>query len=700
MTVALALFLLAGLFSGYDACGQGAGLSEELGQRTIDYLDLREVPLVFAIRLLNEETGINIVATDEAMQKPVTVFIQNITVAEAIKTLCKCHGMWYREDEESRIVRIMTLDEYQKDLVVFREEMTKVFTLLHPNSVDIGVAIRDVYGKRVVLSLGKEGMYDEQYELERRFNRLDLLDERGQFSSRNGRTGNGSGSGMGGYGYGSGGYGGGYGGSGYGSSRLGMMGGRTGMGGLQGGSQQGYEYKAAETDARLDKGKLTPEQAALAASLEKEGTITGEAAIEAGRILKGQEAPIYVTVIMRNNQVVVRTGDAEAMNAIEELVTRLDVPTPQVLLEVHVLSVTLSDQFDSVFDLSWSNKNTGRPNPKNINVGGGDPSTAGDLVNGSGGFLYQFLDSKLKFRLQALEDEGRVTSIAKPMLMVANNEVSKVFVGDERPIVTGVHTETRDSSIYNSITYVVPETEVRNVGTTLLITPNINSDRSVTLRILQENSGLSDTSATVPVSTSDGTVTGFDVDVVETRQVTGTVVAKDGLTIAIGGLIEESIRDDTSGIPILKDIPILGILFGNTTQLKTRRELVVLIRPHVVITPEEAEKVSRERLEALSIHPYRYGKESLNTFTAEEVPGQVRPGPSWAQALRLHQMGVFRSEETAHDHDNDYETYETDETYDTFETFETDKTDEADEPVEELEPVLKIEGEETVSLNY
>lgn len=679
-SVALVLLILAGLLSGYSVRSQSSGLSDQLGHQMIEYLDLRQMPLTFAIRLINEETDINIVATNDAMLTEISLYIQNITVKEAIKTLCKCHGLWYREDEESRIVRIMTLDEYQKDLVVFREEMTKVFTLLHPNAVDIGVAIRDVYGKRVVLSLGKEGLYDEQYELERRFNRLDLLDDRGQFSSKSRRSGFGNNYG----GYGSG-YGAGRSGSGYGG-RYGMGGGRYGQGNLTGGGQQGYEYEAAETDARLDEGRLTAEQAALAARLESDGAITGEAAIEAGRILKGQEAPIYVTVILRNNQVVVRTGDAEAMDAIKDLVTRLDVPTPQVLLEVHVLSITLTDQFDSVFDLTYSNEDAGLANPKTVNVGGGDPTGTAGLVNGSGGFLYQFLDSKLKFRLQALEDEGRVTSIAKPMLMVANNEVSKVFVGDERPIVTGVHTETRNNSIYSDSYYVVAETEVRNVGTTLLITPNINSDRSVTLRILQENSGLSDTKAEVPISTPNGSVVGFEVDVVQTRQVTGTVVAKDGLTIAIGGLIEETIQDDTAGIPVLKDIPVLGVLFGNSTQMKQRKELVVMIRPHVVITPEEAEKSSRDRLEALSIHPYRYGRESLDTFNPDEVPGHIKPGPMWAHGLRLHQIGVFESEDEVMMNEDYEDAYYTDE--------------KEYQPIEELEPVLDLEGEDSVSLNY
>jgi general secretion pathway protein D len=244
-----------------------------------------------------------------------------------------------------------------------------------------------------------------------------------------------------------------------------------------------------------------------------------------------------------------------------------------------------------------------------------------------------------------LEDEGRVTSVATPILLVSNNEVSKVFVGEERPIVVDVDTET----VLNNnvaVTQVNPVIETRNVGTTLMITPNINSDRTVQLRILQESSAISPNTATIPISTGDGDIQNFDVDVVDTKHVTGTVIAKDQLTLAVGGLIEERVEDSEVGIPILKDIPILNILFSNKVARKSRTELVILIRPTVVTTPEDAERASRYRLEALSIHPYRFGKEdSLETFHPEEVPGLLRPGPSWATALRLHQLGIMKQED-------------------------------------------------------
>lgn len=70
---------------------------------------------------------------------------------EAIETLAKVAGLWYREDEETGVIRIMTTEEYQKDLVVFREDIIKVFTLLHPNATSVATAIQDLFGTRVII---------------------------------------------------------------------------------------------------------------------------------------------------------------------------------------------------------------------------------------------------------------------------------------------------------------------------------------------------------------------------------------------------------------------------------------------------------------------------------------------------------------------------------------------------------------------
>lgn len=152
---------------------------------------------------------------------------------------------------------------------------------------------------------------------------------------------------------------------------------------------------------------------------------------------------------------------------------------------------------------------------------------------------------------------------------------------------------------------MTPETELefRSVGTTLLVTPNINSDRTVTLRLLQENSSINAGGASIPVVLATGAVQNVSVDVVSSRSVSGTFVAKDDKMVAIGGLIEEQDSDVRSQVPVLGNIPVLGLLFRRQTTEKTRHELVILIRPHVISTPADGEAISQDLLRNLSLHP-------------------------------------------------------------------------------------------------
>ena len=104
------------------------------------------------IDLLSESSGLNIVATPEAAEKTVTLTLRNVRVIDAIEIMAKISSLWYREEETTGTIRLMTTEQFQEDLVVFRNDATRVFTLLHPNALTIAMTIRNLYGPRVVLS--------------------------------------------------------------------------------------------------------------------------------------------------------------------------------------------------------------------------------------------------------------------------------------------------------------------------------------------------------------------------------------------------------------------------------------------------------------------------------------------------------------------------------------------------------------------
>ncbi len=593
------------------ACGQEPRLS---------LADFRDVPLSWALRILSEQTGLNLVASEAALAKRVTLNLRETSALDAVDALCQTHGLWYTRDG-SGIIRIHTVEEYRRDLNEFRVENTEVFTLLYPNALDVGYAIRDLWGNRVLLATG-EDREDDYDELQERFERFDLFDGRGQgFGTDQQGTSNTS-------------------------NRRFDNNRRNNRNNVRNDllTRIDRDDRLADIEARRLQGLSTSEILALERAEAEEA--------ERQRILDAQLATIFVSVIQRNNQVVVRTADERTMQEIRSLIRRLDVPTPLVLLEVKVLSVDLGDEFNSVFDWQLSDA---------VNNAGGFTSgdilpPGSDAIDGSvarrmsslglggtglvdGALTYQFVHSKFRARVQLLEDQNRVTSLATPLLLTANNEVSRLFVGEEVPLnrsFGGSSTIAADGTVI--IDPGTTDIEFRPIGTTLLITPNINADRTVTLRLLQETSSISPTPANVLVPSANG----FEqqqVDVVQTRSVSGTIVAKHGLAVAVGGLIEETLFDSDSQVPILGSIPIFGFFFRRENKGTTRKELIVVVRPFVLNTPAEAEQISKELLEELSLHPNAPDAEgTLRSFDGDEVlvPNDTR---NLIEHLHFHSVG-------------------------------------------------------------
>ena len=571
------------------------------------HVELHAVPLAQALGMIAEQCATNYSSSLEAGRTPVSVCLRDVPAGVVIEEICKTHNLWYRQDEQTGILRIITLDEFDRNLVSFREEQSEVFTLLYPNVLDVGAVIQSLYGERVTLSMGRDDITDESRELQQRFERFDLINQRSQgWGSLQGlNTGGGAGTTVV--------AGGGYGTTVWSSERAPAAASAYGVPG-QGGATAGTEFK-----------RLTPEQAQRVQHLvggAEAGATNGAA--EGLEAYRQRPASILVTVSRRNNMIIVRTSDLKAMADIRSLVRRLDVPTSMVLLEVKVLSVDLSDGFNSVFDYQvnaiGSTKGGAGVGTAGFTSGEILPPGAGSMTPGgsglrSGDMTFQVVNEYFRARMQVLEERGRVTALATPLLLTANNEVSRLFLGEERPLVRNI---TGQTLITENTVATTPNTtiEFRPVGTTLLLTPNINSDRTVTLRLLQEDSSIHAGGASIPVYVSSGAVQNVSVDVVATKSISGTFVAKDGMAVAIGGLIEEKISDVRAQVPILGRIPLLGILFRRETKAKTRNELVIMVRPHVISTPAEGEGISRSLLKDLSVHPAApEGKATLGTFT-------------------------------------------------------------------------------------
>jgi hypothetical protein len=157
-----------------------AGLlhAEEVG---VEVIDLRQVQLSDAARILSEASGLNVVASVEAGKTPINLYLTNVTARGAVEALCRSHNLWSKDDLLAGIIRIHTPEEYQRDLNSFQEEVTQVFDLRFPNANDIGRAIQDLYGRRVHMNENSfmQNM-QETNELQQRFQRFDIVDGRSQ----------------------------------------------------------------------------------------------------------------------------------------------------------------------------------------------------------------------------------------------------------------------------------------------------------------------------------------------------------------------------------------------------------------------------------------------------------------------------------------------------------------------------------------
>jgi len=326
------------------------------------------------------------------------------------------------------------------------------------------------------------------------------------------------------------------------------------------------EGDVAATPIGAQPAAAIPVQAASAARRNDLGAV---AAIE-------DSGNIRIIADEKKNALVILATTAE-YRMIEATLKRLDITPLQVLIEVTIAEVTLSD--DLRYGLQWFFQS-------------GDSTvsfstlSSGVVAGAFPGFSYLFSGSDARVVLNALTEITDVRVISSPQLMVLDNQSARLQVGDQVPIATqsSVTVSDPDAPIVNSIQF-------RDTGVILEVTPRVNASGLVVLDVLQEVSDVIET------TTSD-----IDSPTIQQRSIESTVAVQSGDTVALGGLIRDREEESVSGVPLLSSIPVLGNLFKTTQTLVRRTELLVLITPRVVRDRREALEVTdelRRRLESL-----------------------------------------------------------------------------------------------------
>ncbi len=263
----------------------------------------------------------------------------------------------------------------------------------------------------------------------------------------------------------------------------------------------------------------------------------------------------------RSNRLVIY-DTAPKMKSIKEIINAFDKKDKQVLIEAKIIQIVLSDEFKMGIDWEGILNNYHGLDLKNnfsiLNTGDkGGRLSIGTIDN-----------DRYKVFVDALDAIGTTDILSSPRITAINNQEAKILVGSTEPYVTTTTTtpSSGPTTTAESVNFI-------EVGVKLFVTPTIHEDNFITMKIKPE---VSSVTRTITTSTNNS------IPVVETSEAETTVLAKDGVTIVIGGLIKEEGIKASSRVPFLGNIPFLGFPFRNKSNKTSKTEIVIFLTPKII----------------------------------------------------------------------------------------------------------------------
>jgi general secretion pathway protein D len=286
---------------------------------------------------------------------------------------------------------------------------------------------------------------------------------------------------------------------------------------------------------------------------------------------------------------------------IEETIRKIDTVPRQVVIEGLLVRVDLTDNLD--FGMQWTIQNDFTI--KGLKPFGRSEQSSGRIANdsvrfegplslntpiASPNFTFTAIDAagNIKLALQSLASQGKAKILASPHILVSDNREARIQVGQQIPIATSTTTQPISTTTTTTATVASTSTiQYKDIGIILKVKPQINDSGLVSLEVTQE----------VSSQGADVNIAGQAFASINKTEATTDLVAQDGETIIIGGLIREDNTRSRDGIPFLSRIPVLGYLFGSTVDHTTRAELIILLTPRVVRNMQEAGSLTSDYIE-------------------------------------------------------------------------------------------------------
>lgn len=317
----------------------------------------------------------------------------------------------------------------------------------------------------------------------------------------------------------------------------------------------------------------------------------------------------------QHNAILVFATDQES-DEVDQMLRRIDVMPLQVRIDAVVAEVQLNDalQYGTQFFFKSGGIN-GVLSGNSQSITAGTLATAafshtlpGFIIGGASG-------GGAPFAIDALQNVTTVHVLSSPQLMVLDNRAARLQVGQLVPVQIGSQSSTIGTSVYNQFTY-------QPTGVIMEVTPHVSQSGLVTLDVSQEVSSVSVNAASNTSSAANPTF--------NDRSVNSRVVVQDGQTVGLAGLITENSSRANSGIPWLKNIPVLGFLAGSQNNSRQRTELLILITPHVMHDQREAVDLMEDLRDT---HPN--AADVPNELTPMHGTGSADPQKRIRESLRL-----------------------------------------------------------------
>ncbi len=367
----------------------------------------------------------------------------------------------------------------------------------------------------------------------------------------------------------------------------------------------------------------------------------------------------------KDTNTLVITAQPDMLRSLEAVIRQLDVRRAQVLIEAIIVEVFESDGVN--LGVQWVNESgamtqfTNGPAPisavaaaaeaakttkgdyvpTEYNSDGnviregffqnevkGDYSLAAQLLGTVSGGMFGIMKNGWGAIVQAVSADTNSNILATPSITTLDNEEAEFLVGQEVPIITGSTTGNNNSNPFQTV-------DRQEVGIKLKVTPQVNEGAGVQLTIEQEVSSVSG-------------ATGVDISI-NKREIKTTVMADNGATVILGGLIDEDVQESVQKVPLLGDIPFLGHLFKSTSNTKRKRNLMVFLRPTIIRDGKVMNEISKEKYNYIRADELRKQEDGLELMSDEKLPllpkwnDQLALPPSFDEYIKNNQQSDTKS---------------------------------------------------------